>query len=208
MGIFKKKMTGYTESTMKNRQTGAGAYFKNYDVKTDTFSSAVTAGKLLGATQGGGEFNAVPTITQVEVDGVPSTAKGMEEVEGWEVTLKANILEVTPENIKDALGAAKIEDIELGAEKVKYKKITGKMYIEDKDYQDNVTFLGDMSGYDYPIILQVFNALATDGVKINPQDKKTSLLATTFKGHVDPENYEEPPFAIYVPVTQESEVTK
>ena len=63
--LFKKKMTGYTESTMINRQTGAGAYFKNFNVETDTFSSAVAAGKLLGATQGGGTFTAKPTITPV-----------------------------------------------------------------------------------------------------------------------------------------------
>ena len=49
----RKRITGFTETTMKNRQTGAGAYFKNYDIETDTFTTAVAAGKLIGATQGG-----------------------------------------------------------------------------------------------------------------------------------------------------------
>lgn len=196
MGLFKKRMTGYTEKTMTDLQTGAGAYFKDFDIETDTFSSAVAAGKLLGATQGGGSFTAKPTITPIEVDGVPSAAMGMEEVEGWEVTMQANIMEVTAANIANALGASKTSNVKGGT----YKKIQGRMYIELSDYKGNVTFLGDVKGYDEPMIIQVYNALATDGISINPQDKKVSLIPTTFKGHVSPTDYEVPPFAIFVPV--------
>lgn len=196
MGLFKKRMTGYTEKTMTDLQTGAGAYFINFDVENDTFSSALAAGKLLGATQGGGTFTAKPTITPIEVDGVPSAAMGMEEVEGWEVTMQANLMEVTADNIANALGASKTSNAKAGA----YKKIEGRMYIELNDYKGNITFLGDVKGYDQPMIIQVYNALATDGININPQDKKVSLVPTTFKGHVSPTDYEVPPFAIFVPV--------
>lgn len=196
MGLFKKRMTGYTEKTMTDLQTGAGAYFRDFDVEKDTFASAVAAGKLIGATQGGGSFTAKPTITPIEVDGVPSAAMGMEEVEGWEVTMQANIMEVTATNIANALGASKTTNVKNGT----YKKIEGRMYIELSDYKGNVTFLGDVKGYDEPMIIQVYNALATDGISINPQDKKVSLIPTTFKGHVSPTDYEVPPFAIFVPV--------
>lgn len=196
MGLFKKRMTGYTEKTMTDLQTGAGAYFINFDVENDTFSSALAAGKLLGATQGGGTFTAKPTITPIEVDGVPSAAMGMEEVEGWEVTMQANLMEVTAANIANALGASKTSNAKNGS----YKKLQGKMYIEPEDYKKNITFLGDVKGYDQPMIIQVYNALATDGININPQDKKVSLVPTTFKGHVSPTEYEVPPFAIFVPV--------
>lgn len=200
MGL-RKRITGYTEKTMENRQTGAGAYFKNYDVETDTFTSAVADGKLLGATQGGGSFTAKPTISPIEVDGVPSAAKGMEEMDGWEVDMTANILEVTAENIKYALGAANITTTSDG----KYKKITGKSTIDPEDYIDNVTFLGTVSGFDDPIIIQIYNALAIDGLSINPQDKKTTIVPTKFKAHVSFENLDEPPFAIFVPIKEESE---
>lgn len=196
MGLFKKKMTGYTESTMINRQTGAGAYFKNYNVETDTFSSAVAAGKLLGATQGGGTFTAKPTITPVEVDGIPSDAMGMEEVESWEVSLQATFLEIKPDLIKKVLGAA----TQANAVGGKYKKLQGKMNIDPEDYENNITFLGDMAGYDDPVIIQVYNALSTDGLSINPQDKTSSTISTTFKGHVSPTDYAVPPFAIFLPV--------
>ena len=195
MGL-KKRLTGYTEKTMENRQMGAGAYFKNYDVETDNFTDAVTAGKLLGATQGGGNFSAKPIITTTEVDGVPSDAKGMEDIDGWDVNMSANILEITAENIKIALGAATVAPTADG----KYKKITGKSNIDPADYQDNITFLGTMSGFDEPIILQIYNALATEGININPQDKKTTLLPTKFKAHASFDKLDEPPFAIFVPV--------
>lgn len=195
MAVFKKKMTGYTESTLINRQTGAGAYFKNFDIENDTFSSAVAAGKLLGATQGGGTFTAKPTITAVEVDGVPSDAMGLEEVEGWEVTMQATFLEVKPELIQKVLGAAQVTEALDG----KYKKIQGKMNLELEDYENNITFLGDMAGYDDPIIIQVYNALSTDGFSFNTQDKKSNTISATFKGHVSPDQYDVPPFAIFVP---------
>lgn len=201
MGIFKKKMTGYTESTMINRQTGAGAYFKNFDVETDTFATAVEAGKLLGATQGGGTFTAKPTITPVEVDGVPSSAMGMEEVEGWEVTLQATFLEIKPELIQKVLGASTSTTTTDG----KYQKIQGKMFLDKSDYENNITFLGDMAGYDDPVIIQVYNALSTDGLSMNPQDKKSSTISTTFKGHVSPTDYATPPFAIFIPIKASSE---
>jgi hypothetical protein len=195
---FKKRLTGYTDNTMKNRQTGAGAYFKNFDVSTDTFSSAVSTGKLLGATQGGGSFTAKPTITTTEVDGVPSDAVGMEDIDGWTVEMTANILEVTAENVKNTLGAATIAEETLNSKK--YKKITGKSFIEETDYIDNITFLGSMSGFDEPVIIQIFHAVAVDGINITPQDKKTTIMPTKFKAHVSFDNLDEPPFAIYVPI--------
>ena len=200
MGL-RQRITGYTEKTMENRQTGAGAYFKGYIVETDTFATAVAAGKLLGATQGGGSFSAKPTITPVEVDGVPSSAVGMEEVDGWEVDMTANILEVTADNIKYALGAAIVTATADG----KYQKITGKNTLDPEDYLENVTFLGTVSGFDEPIIIQIYNALAVDGLNINPQDKKSTILTTKFKAHSEFGSLDEAPFAIFVPIKQESE---
>lgn len=199
MGL-RKRLTGYTDKTMNNRQTGAGAYFKNFDVETDTFTTAVAAGKLLGATQGGGSFSAKPTITATEVDGVPSDAVGMEDIDGWTVEMTANILEVTADAIQNALGASTVKDETINSQA--YKKITGKSYIESTDYINNITFLGAMSGFDEPVIIQIYNAIAVDGININPQDKKSSVLSTKFKAHVSFDNLDEPPFAIFVPVKE------
>ena len=199
----RKRLTGYTENTMQNRQTGAGVYLKNFDVETDTFTTAVAAGKLIGATQGGGSFSAVPTITTTEIDGVPSDAVGMEDIDGWTAEMTANIVEVTAETMAEALGASVVTAESLNGKN--YRKVTGKMYLEESDYRDNITFLGSMSGFDEPLIIQIYNAIAMEGVNINPQDKKTTLNSTKWKAHSSFDNLDEAPFAIYVPFAEGSQ---
>lgn len=83
----------------------AGAFFKNFKYEpgstdNDTFDIAVAAGKLIGATKGGGEFSAVPAVRQIEVDGVKGRAAGLEVIDSWEVYIKATILETTTESIR------------------------------------------------------------------------------------------------------------
>ena len=127
-----KSYTGFTEETAKNLLLDSGAYFKNYEVGKDTFETAVAAGKLLGATKGGGEFSATPTVRKVEVDGVRGRAKGLERLDEWDVYINANVLEVTKDTLVYALGAAKVDD----ATVEKYTVISGKNEIELTDHMD------------------------------------------------------------------------
>lgn len=192
--IFRKNRSGYTEKTKENLMTGAGAYFKNFNYGVDTYESAIEAGKLLGATQGGGQFTAKATVRQVEVDGVSGKAKGLEEVDSWEVSILANLLEVNKDTLALALGICSIDETD-----GKYVKLTGKNYIDDEDYLSNVTFIGTISGSSEPVIVQVFNALNTDGLDLKMEDKKEAVIATTFYGHYDANSLDEPPYAIYYP---------
>lgn len=189
-----KVFSGFTATTAENLLLDAGAFFKNFIVGTDTFDSAVTAGKLLGATQGGGTFSAVPTIRPVEIDGVKGNAKGLAVIDSWLVTLMANIKEVTQESIKNALGAAVIADGPTG-----YKKITANNYIQLTDYIDNVVWVGKLSKTDTPVILVVKNAISLGGLALNMADKSEGLIPTTFTGHYDATALDTPPFEIYYP---------
>lgn len=189
-----KTYSGYTEKTPEHLLLDAGAFFKNFDVESDTFETAVTSGKLLGATKGGGEFSAVPAIRKVEVDGVKGRAKGLELLDEWDVYIKATILEVTEAVIKDALCAVEVK--EDGVEG--YTVIKGRNAIELTDYIDNITWVGTLSGSNKPVIIQVFNAINTDGLKITTQDKNEGTVATTFYGHYA-DDLNEPPFAIHYP---------
>ena len=110
----KRSFSGFTKQTPENLLLDAGAFFKNfiYEVNgdaNDTFDSAVAAGKLIGATKGGGEFSAVPEVRQIEVDGVKGRAKGLEVIDSWDVYLKATVLETTTEAIHAALSAADVD---------------------------------------------------------------------------------------------------
>ena len=185
--------SGYTSETPKSLLLDAGAFFKNFYVGTDTFESAVTAGKLIGATQGGGQFSAVPTIRRIEVDGIKGAAKGLEVIDEWVVTLTANVKEVTKASIQMALTAS-----ETGTSG-DYDTIEAKNEILLTDYIDNITWVGKLSGSNSPVIIQVYNALNSTGLDLNVTDKAEAVLALTFTGHYVDTDLDTPPFKIYYP---------
>jgi hypothetical protein len=193
-----KVRTGYNTKTMENLHTGAGAYFKNFTVGVDTYETARTDGKLLGATQGGGEFKAAAEIRQIEIDGLPGKAKGAEIIDSWEVSLGMTFIETTPETLALSLGAADIDTTTNGT----YDIIQGRNAFEDADYIDNITYIGTLTGSDEPIIVQVFNALSTDGLNIKVEDKKEGTIPVTVFGHYEDNgdgSLDAPPFKIFYP---------
>lgn len=191
-----KRYTGYTEKTKQNRMTGAGAYYLNYDPTTDTPSTATA--KLIGATKGGGSFMAKANIRTIEIDGIPGKVMGMEEIDSWDVEMTANVIEVTAETIALALGASKTTN---PVTPTNYTKIEGKNTIDTTDYEDNITFIGTVSGFDTPVIVQVFNALSTDGLSVATKDKDDAVIPMRWTGHYDEDSLDNPPFAIWVPKT-------
>ncbi|PKM48345.1 MAG: hypothetical protein CVV01_03985 [Firmicutes bacterium HGW-Firmicutes-6] len=193
-----KVRTGYNTKTMENLHTGAGAYFKNFTVGVDTYETARADGKLLGATQGGGNFKAAAEIRQIEIDGLPGKAKGAELIESWEVSLGMTFIETTPATLALSLGAADIDSSTNGT----YSIIQGRNAFKDSDYIDNITYIGTITGSDEPIIIQVFNALSTDGLDIKVEDKKEGTIPVTVFGHYEDSgdgSMDAPPFKIYYP---------
>lgn len=199
----KRVFSGFTKNTPERLLLDAGAFLKNFiyeegGTSNDTFDSAVAAGKLIGATKGGGEFSAIPAIRQIEVDGVKGRAKGLEVVDSWEVYLKATVLETTAESIRAALGTAAVDTLS----DTEYDVITGNAAIELTDYVDNVTWVGTLSGSDKPVIIQVYNGLNTDGLKLTVQDKGEATIPMTFYGHYTFDDLDSPPFKILYPKKQ------
>lgn len=190
-----KKYSGFTTETAKSLLLNAGAYFKNFDVSTDDFDSAVTAGKLIGATKGGGEFSAVPEIRQIEVDGVAGRAKGLETIDSWDIYLKANVLEVKETTIQSGLAASSVDT----STNTDYDIITASNNLEVSDYIDNITWVGTLSGSNKPVIIQIFNALNTEGLKFSTTDKAEATISLTFYAHYTQDDLDTPPFKIYYP---------
>ena len=110
----------------------------------------------------------------------------------------ANVLEVTPDTLALALGAATVDT----ATNQKYDIIQGKNSIELEDYIDNITWIGTLSGSGEPVIIQVLNALNTNGLSLQTQDQNEAVMAMTFYGHYDAEELDRPPFVIYYPKTK------
>ena len=196
-----KVFSGFTKKTAQSLVLDAGAFFKDFDIENDDYEKAVASGKLIGATKDGGEFSAVPTVRQIEVDGVKGRAKGLEIIDSWDVYLKANVIEIKKETIKTALCASKIVDDSIKG----YTHITANNSIELDDYIDNITWVGTLSGSDKPIIIQVKNALNTDGLKLTTKDKDQSVISMTFYGHYTQGDLDTPPFDIYYPEVSDSD---
>ncbi len=177
--------SGFTADTSKHLILDAGAFYTNYGQPEE---------QLLGATQGGGEFNAVATLRQIEIDGVKGSAKGLKVLESWEVTLTANFLEVTPQILKMALGLADIDTTD-----VENDVITGRTEVLDSDYIDNIAWVGKLSGSDKPVVIEIKNALSREGITLTTEDNAEGIIPITFEGHFDPANLDEAPFTISYP---------
>lgn len=188
------QITGLTSTTAQNLLLDAGAFFKNFDISTDTYATAVAAGKLIGATAGGGSFSAVPNVRQIEVDGAKSNTKGLEVLDHWVVTMTANVKEVTLAALKLALAAADSATYDSD-----YELITPRNTIADADYNTNITWVGTISGDAHPIIIVVKNALSLNGLSMTFEDKNEGIIPITLTGHYDPASMDTVPFEIYCP---------
>lgn len=191
-----KVISGLTAKTTEKLVLDAGAFFKNYKVGTDTFETAVTSGKLLGATKGGGSFTAVPSFRNIEIDGLRGEAKGTKILETWEIKLGATVVEVTPDTLQTALAVSE-KATEDGI--TTHEVVKGKMCITDADYIENITWVGNLSGSEEPVIIQVFNALNTKGLELGFEDKSEATIELEFTGHFDMKKANEVPFKIYYP---------
>lgn len=197
-----KPYSGYTQNTPDKLLLDAGAFFKDFKVGTDTYKTAKAAGKCLGATIKGGEFSAKPTFRRMEIDGVKTRTVGDTLIDGWETYIKANLAEMTSDNLVAALGIA---DKETVTDVEGYDKITGRETILPSDYIGNITWVGNLLGEEKPIIIQIFNGLNENGLTLAVEDKNNSTVEAQFYGNLSADVYDEPingvipPFAIYRP---------
>jgi hypothetical protein len=196
-----KTYTGFNANTADSLLLDAGAFFVNFDPTTDTYESA-KATKLLGATRGGGEFKAAMTVRQIVVDGVKGRAKGLEVNDAWDIYIKATVLEVNKNVLAYALASVTETQHTVGQTATPidgYTDIQGNNDIEVTDYLNNITWIGKISGEDDPVIIQVFNALNTDGLTLTVADKNEATIAMTFYGHYDTTELDKAPFKIWIP---------
>lgn len=198
-----KPYSGYNGKTPDKLLLDAGVLFKNFQVGTDTYKSAKAAGKCLGATQKGTEFSAKPIYRRMEIDGVHTRTKGDTLIDGWETYLKTTLVEMTAETLRRALGAADIDT----ESNESYDIIKGRDTIQDEDFEENITFIGNILGEDKPMIIQVFNAFHEGGLTFSAEDKNNAGVECQFYGYLDDDVYDDPdkeivpPFEIYRPKT-------
>lgn len=190
-----KCISGLTADTPKHLLLDAGAFFKNYDL-SQTFEQNVSAGKLIGATSGGGSFSAVPTVRRIEIDGAKENVEELQTIDQWVVTMANNVKEITVNSLKIALGAA---GSSTASSPSGYTEISGKTDFEASDYADNITWVGRLSKSEKPVIIQILNAISLGGLSLTMADKSEAVIPITLTGCYSLDDLCTPPFRIYYP---------
>lgn len=185
--------------TFQNLQLNAGIFIKNlaYDSIADAdalktaIRTAITDGtNILGATRGGGTFVATREVRTPEVDGMRYGFVGSDFVDSADAYLSTTLVEVTPETVKSTLGNATVT--------TSGKKTTIQMHtaIEDSDYIDSLTWVGDLADGRY-VAITLFNALNTADFTLTFADKGEGTLAAEFHARqAEVDDYDNAPFEI------------
>lgn len=203
MSLFNhKRMTGQTSETKAHLLLGAGILVKDYNPATDTYETARTSQKILGATSGGSTFTATKNGHHLSIDGVPENTAGNWILDNWASTLQTTVQEITAENLKMSLAAAKLDTSDSTAGK-DYTVIAPKAVLEDEDYIDSLSYIGRISGSEKPVIITIFHAFNTADLSLNPKDGEEGSLALTLTAHYSLDDPDTPPFKIYYPKISE-----
>jgi hypothetical protein len=178
------KTTGLSANTQDRLVLDAGAVYLNYGI--------VGQERLLGATRGGSVFNLGRTIRVMEADGTIGQLKGMRRRESVVPVITANMLEMTVQNLLDAIAGA------VGTDGGSTVTIAGGE-VADADYFTNVAIVATLSGSDTPVICIVKNALADAGFSLTTADRNEAVSEITFTGHFDPATPRTEPWEIIWP---------
>ena len=192
-------ITSLRPETFDNLQLNAGVFLFNFAAEShkdaaaleDAVLAALEEGtNILGATIGGGSFNATPSIRQIEADGMRYPVVGSTVNDMWTVNLSTTMKEVTPENFKRALMSCDM--IKEG----NVTKLTVRTDIMPNDYIPKLCWVGDTSkGF---VLIELDNVLNIAGASFTFTDKGEGQIPVEFQAHVDDlYKMDEAPFRIY-----------
>lgn len=147
--------------------------------------------KILLTTTGGINPVCKPSYTDYfsDVDNVPNNTMQGKQVDDWDCSISTTALNITPEGVKTALGAADIDPNDT-------TRITPRRELKLEDFK-NLWWVGDMSDGGFAAI-HLLNALSTDGFSLKTTKKGKGNTAITLTGHTDMNAIDTVPMAFYV----------
>lgn len=191
--------TPLREETFENLQLNAGIFIKNFTYTSITnaaalktaIASAITTGtNILGATRGGGSFTVTREMRTPEVDGKRYGFKGDTFIDSVEAQLSTTLIEITPDNLVNALGSAKATTSGSKA------TITLSTAFDTNDYLTNLCWIGDLADGRY-VLICLKNAINTADLTLTFSDKGEGTLPVEFHARQASVNdYDEAPFEI------------
>ena len=186
------KNHGVTANTPKNIFLGAGTIHKGLTFNATAWNFTES---LIGATSGGTKLTIVPTLKDIELDGVDVKVKGLTVKIGETAKMETNVAELTPEVLKmSVLGNSQVATGITG-----YTEIVSKSKIETGDYISDLGYVGKtLDGR--PIIIIFDEALCTSGMEIEGKDKDNGVMKLVFECYADiTGDLSKLPYHIYYP---------
>lgn len=180
MGMF----TVIPKATFDGLQLDAGVLLKNFNPTTP---SAPADSDIICATTGGIKLNATPEYSDLgeDVDNCPVNMKELKHLDSWECSMEFTSLDMSPEMIKMALGAADIDG----------NKVTPRRDLKQTDFGD-VWWVGDKANGGF-VAVKLLNALSTEGFEIETEKSGKGNTAVTLTGHVSIDAQDVMPMEIY-----------
>ena len=137
MAYEELKSSGITENTPNEVMLGAGTIHKGlkFDPETKKWNFEES---LIGATSGGSTVTITPEYYTVPVDGALVKVRGLDVKVGETATFQTNLIELTPEAIKMLVIGDEADSTSVDG----YKEIVSRARIQEKDYIQNLGFIG------------------------------------------------------------------
>lgn len=144
----------------------------------------------IGFTRGGGQFTVERKVRQIDADGDKGIYVGRNTIDQATPKLKINVLELIGDNIAKLYPAIKTTDADDST------TITGTGEIEDTDYLQEVSFVGQTKA-GKQVVIKVFNAINLENIDWKLADKDEVVADVTYTGCYkddSPDGYE--PWAV------------
>ena len=181
-----KTLTGVTTDTKGNIQFGAGVFTNEY-----TEGGTIPSSAIIGATRDGGNFSAIPTIRQIEADGLPTYTKDFNHIDEWVVTMSTKMIEFKKEVLLLTLGGA-AKDTVSG----QVTKITASNEISSESYKD-IFWIGNLID-GRKAVIKLKNAQSLGGLNYTINNKGEGTYAVTLTAHYDIADLDTAPFEILI----------
>lgn len=185
------KYTKIPEDTFQKLQLNAGIFCKSFAPSTGTVTD------LLGATTGGGSFEATPTFEDYgeDIDNCPKNMKELKKLTGWATAMSSTFLSVSADTAKMLIAAADVDSKDT-------THIVPRNDLAQTDFQD-IWWVGDYSDVNDGsnagfVAIHLMNALNTGGFKIQSTDKGKGQFAFSFEGHYSMDAQDVVPFELYI----------
>ncbi len=189
------KFTKIPTTTFQKLVLNAGVILTEFDPASP--ASEPDDSKILGATNGGSNFSAVPSFTDFGegIDNCPTDMKELKKLDKWTVKLSGTFVTMDTTLGKKLCAAADIGETDT-------TKITPRVDLADTDFGD-IWFVGDYSDKNGAtkggfIAVKIINALSTGGFTLQSTNKGKGQFAFEFTGHYSMDAQETVPFELYI----------